>query len=86
MSGKYQGVIYQPVFISILPSTGKDLNKKKKAGWYNLFQVSYFLDERRLLINGKHRKMHFLLIFFYIKTVQKHIYSLIDNNTGSIHV
>lgn len=30
MSGKYQGVIYQPVFISILPSTGKDLNKKKK--------------------------------------------------------
>lgn len=63
MSGKYQGVIYQPVFISILPSTGKDLNKKKKAGWYNLFQVSYFLDERRLLINGKYRKMHFLLIF-----------------------
>jgi len=33
MSGKYQGVICQPVFISILPSTGKDLNKKKKAGW-----------------------------------------------------
>lgn len=31
MSGKYQGVIYQPVFISILPSTGKDLNKKKKS-------------------------------------------------------
>lgn len=30
MSGKYQGVIYQPVFISIPPSTGKDLNKKKK--------------------------------------------------------
>lgn len=55
MSGKYQGVIYQPVFISILPSTGKDLNKKK-AGWYNLFLVSYFLDERRLLINEKIQK------------------------------
>lgn len=32
MSGKYQGVIYQPVFISILPSSGKDLNKKKQDG------------------------------------------------------
>lgn len=30
MSGKYQGLIYQPVFISILPGSGKDLNKKKK--------------------------------------------------------
>lgn len=30
MSGKYQGVIYQPVFISILPSSGKDLNKKSR--------------------------------------------------------
>lgn len=63
MSGKYQGVIYQPVFISILPSSGKDLNKKKKAGWYNLFQAPYFLDERRPRIKGKYRKMPFLPIF-----------------------
>lgn len=62
MSGKYQGVIYQPVFISILPSSGKDLNKKK-AGWYNLFQAPYFLDERRLLIKAKYRKMLFLADF-----------------------
>lgn len=66
MSGKYQGVIYQPVFISILPSSGKDLNKKK-AGWYNLFQAPYFLDERRLLIKGKYRKMLFLAGFSLTK-------------------
>lgn len=36
---------------------------KKKAGWYNLFQAPYFLDERRPRIKGKYRKMPFLPIF-----------------------
>lgn len=45
MSGKYQGVIYQPVFISILPRTGKDLNFFLffRQDGYNFFSGLIFL-------------------------------------------